>query len=53
MPVLVVLPVKQVQDTRGEIFEFLVPIEQAAAENLLEDPELKEWFEIQGLESEA
>ncbi|KAH8719090.1 Trichothecene 3-O-acetyltransferase [Beauveria bassiana] len=53
MPVLVVLPVKQVQDSRGEIFEFLVPIEHAAAENLLEDPELKEWFEIQGLESKA
>ncbi|KAM0741895.1 hypothetical protein ACQRIT_002072 [Beauveria bassiana] len=53
MPVLVVLPVKQFQDIRGEIFEFLVPTEHAAAENLLEDPELKEWFEIQGLESEA
>lgn len=52
MPVLVVLPRKRVRSSPEDVFEFLVPVENAAMASLLQDSDLKEWFAYQGIESE-
>ncbi|OAA77941.1 Transferase [Akanthomyces lecanii RCEF 1005] len=52
MPVLVVLPKKRVAGTLEDVFEYLVPVENAAMSGLLQDLDVREWFDFQGVESE-
>lgn len=53
MPVLVVLPLKSVDDESGETFEFLVPVENEIIDDLVCDTDVREWFEFHGVESEG